>query len=31
MHEFTVLAVFGMISLVYVGIFVYWEKFHMKD
>ena len=31
MHEFTVLLVFGLISLVYVGIFMYAEKRYMKD
>ena len=31
MHELQVLAVFGLISLVYVGVFFLWEKVGMKN
>ena len=31
MHEFTVLAVFGLIALVYVSAFLWAEKKYMQD
>jgi len=31
MHEFTVLAVFALIALVYVGAFLWAEKKFMKN
>jgi hypothetical protein len=30
MHEFSVLATFVLVAVVYVGLFFAWEKFWMK-